>query len=142
MGARAGKKVKETLLALYKNYKEKMEPRGSKSKVLHVQEVSDVEQKSASPTDLKRETILAKYKKQKAHSLSDGNIQNWTNILMRWLRNILNILIFWDGGSKIAIDFPFFLKLLEMCWLFTYQLLLQNLILVLVVEYLIALGVH
>ncbi|XP_042396475.1 zinc finger BED domain-containing protein RICESLEEPER 2-like [Zingiber officinale] len=73
-GERVGKIIKDTLFALYKNYKEKMEPQCNTSRVPSISESVDKGNTSNSMSDLKRQTIIAKYKKQKSQVFGDGNM--------------------------------------------------------------------
>ncbi|KZV39550.1 zinc finger BED domain-containing protein RICESLEEPER 2-like [Dorcoceras hygrometricum] len=95
-GARVGKMVKDTLVALYKNYKEKMEP--SSSNMLSIQEPSEIEPKTLSQTDLKRQSILEKYKRQKAQSFGDGSmseLDKYLNEMVEEYHDSFDILGWW-----------------------------------------------
>ncbi|XP_074568451.1 zinc finger BED domain-containing protein RICESLEEPER 2-like [Curcuma longa] len=72
-GAKVGKIIKDTLYALYQDYKEKMKPQGSSSSISKLAD-NDSVSKNMSQMDLKRQSILAKYKKQKAQVFGDGNM--------------------------------------------------------------------
>lgn len=95
-GTRAGKLVKETLLALYKNYKDNMD--SNTSKMLYVQDSSDIESKNLSQTDLKIQSILAKYKRQKAQIFGDGSISEldkYLNEIVEEYHDSFDILEWW-----------------------------------------------
>ncbi|KZV41922.1 zinc finger BED domain-containing protein RICESLEEPER 2-like [Dorcoceras hygrometricum] len=96
-GARVGKMVKDTLVALYKNYKEKMEP--NTSNMLSIQEPSEIEPKTLSQTDLKRQSILEKSRDKRHKVLVMGVCQSLTSIT-KWLKSIM-ILLYILGWWKL-----------------------------------------
>ncbi|KAG6526759.1 hypothetical protein ZIOFF_016760 [Zingiber officinale] len=93
-GAKVGKIIKDTLFALYKNYKEKIEPQCGTSIVSSIPKSVDNDNSSTNMSDLKRQSIIAKYKKQKAQVFGNGNI---------FLKNH-NGLVFFDNTDDTMIN--------------------------------------
>ncbi|XP_073017614.1 zinc finger BED domain-containing protein RICESLEEPER 2-like [Primulina eburnea] len=97
-GARVAKMVKDMLLALFKNYKEKIEPKGDILKESSTQESGDMEPKNVSQMDLRRQSILAKYKRQKAQLHGDGSmleLDKYLNEMVEEYCETFDILAWW-----------------------------------------------
>ncbi|XP_073134411.1 zinc finger BED domain-containing protein RICESLEEPER 3-like [Henckelia pumila] len=84
------------------------------SKMLSVQESSEIESRNLSKTDLKRQSILAKYKRQKALIFGDGSISEldkYLNEMVEEYSDSFDILGWWKQNyhrfptlAKIARD--------------------------------------
>lgn len=97
-GAKVSNIIKEMLFAMYKNYKEKMEPKDDTSKVKSIQESHDLEPKNVSQTDLRKQSILAKYKRQKAQTHGDGTmseLDKYLNEMVEEYHEAFDILGWW-----------------------------------------------
>ncbi|KAG6514795.1 hypothetical protein ZIOFF_025168 [Zingiber officinale] len=113
-GAKVGKIIKDTLFALYKNYKEKMEPQCGTSIVSSIPESVGNDNTPTNMSDLKRQSIIAKYKKQKAQVFGDGNmseLDKYLNEIVEEYCDTFDILGWWKQNchrfpilSQIARD--------------------------------------
>ncbi|XP_042451632.1 zinc finger BED domain-containing protein RICESLEEPER 2-like [Zingiber officinale] len=111
---KVGKIIKDTLFALYKNYKEKMEPQCGTSIVSSIPKSVDNDNTSTNMSDLKRQSIIAKYKKQKAQVFGDGNmseLDKYLNEIVEEYCDTFDILGWWKQNchrfpilSQIARD--------------------------------------